>query len=154
MSTHYQGTPTEIQALDTFIKLQRSLHTIAARIVRHRTGGGLSGSQFGTLEMLFHLGPQIQTVIGKKLLTSKSNVVAVIDQLEEQGLVERRRSQGDRRRIFVHLTVEGEKLIGELLPDHVAAITKAMSSLTQAQQRELSRLLRTLGRNEPSNLGA
>ena len=93
-------------------------------------------------------------MIGKKLLTSKSNVVAVIDQLEEQGLVERRRSQGDRRRIFVHLTVEGEKLIGELLPDHVAAITKAMSSLTQAQQRELSRLLRTLGRNEPSNLGA
>ena len=57
MSTHYQGTPTEIQALDTFIKLQRSLHTIAARIVRHRTGGGLSGSQFGTLEMLFSPRP-------------------------------------------------------------------------------------------------
>jgi len=151
MSTHYQGTPTEIQALDTYIKLQRSLHAVEARITRHRTGGGLSGSQFGTLEMLFHLGPQIQTTIGQKLLTSKSNVVAVIDQLEEQGLVERRRCQDDRRRILVHLTAEGEKLIRELLPNHVAAITRAMSSLTKTEQKELSRLLRTLGCNEPGD---
>ena len=106
MGTHYKGTAKEILALDTYIKFMRAVDSVKKRIDSHQTAGNLRGSQFGTLEMLFHLGPLHQKEIGAKLLISKSNVVAVIDKLEKRGLVKRQRSAKDRRCIFIHLTPE------------------------------------------------
>jgi MarR family 2-MHQ and catechol resistance regulon transcriptional repressor len=148
MSRHYSGTPEKVQALDTYTKLLRATGSVKARIDAHQTVGDLSDSQFGALEMLFHLGPLQQKAIGQKLLVSKSNVVAVIDKLEAQGLVERQRSTEDRRCIFVHLTDKGRDLIQELFPDHAAAIVEEMSCLTAAEQEELGRLCRKLGLKE------
>ncbi|MEM7127685.1 MAG: MarR family transcriptional regulator [Chloroflexota bacterium] len=145
MSTHYVGTPEEIRALDAFIKLSRATDSLKARIDQHKSTKELSGSQFGTLEMLYHLGPLHQNEIGQKLLVSKSNVVALIDKLEKRKLVERQRSEEDRRCIFVHLTESGRALIEEILPIHVAAITQEMSYLTASELRELGRLCRKLG---------
>ena len=149
MGTHYTGTPEEVQALDTYIKLLRALNTVRIRIDEREQLGPLKGSPFGVLEMLHHIGPQTQTVIGKKLLVSKSNVVAIIDKLEKRKLVVRQRSTEDRRRIYVHLTEAGRAEIEKLLPLHVAAITRAMSSLDLIEQRQLGNLCRKLGVNEP-----
>ena len=148
LGTHYAGTPEEKQALDAYIKLLRATDSVKARIDCHQTAGDVKGSQFGTLEMLFHLGPLNQNAIGKKLLISRSNVVAVIDKLEKRSLVRRERSREDRRCIFVHLTERGRELIQALLPAHVAAITEEMSCLTITEQAELARLCRKLGLNE------
>jgi MarR family 2-MHQ and catechol resistance regulon transcriptional repressor len=89
-----------------------------------------------------------QTAIGAKLLISKSNVVAVIDKLENRGLVRRKRSTKDRRCVFVELTDQGRELIQALFPVHVAAIVEEMSFLTNAEQEELGRLCRKLGLGE------
>jgi MarR family 2-MHQ and catechol resistance regulon transcriptional repressor len=148
MGTHYAGPSVEIRALDTYIKLLRAVDSLKARIDSHQTAGDVKGTQFGTLEMLFHLGPLNQNAIGKKLIISKSNVVAVIDKLEKRGLVKRKRSREDRRCIFVHLTESGHDLIQDLLPDHVAAITEELSCLTAVEQEELGRLCRKLGLKE------
>jgi MarR family 2-MHQ and catechol resistance regulon transcriptional repressor len=98
--------------------------------------------------MLFHLGPLQQKAIGQKLLVSKSNVVAVIDKLESQSLLERRRDTDDRRCVYVHLTDKGRDLIQELFPGHAAAIVEEMGCLTAAEQKELGRLCRKLGLKE------
>ncbi len=145
MGTHYTGTAEEILALGTYIKLLRATDTVKARISRHQTVGDLSDTQFGTLEMLFHLGPLHQKDIGQKLLISKSNLVAVIDGLERRALVKRQRSLEDRRCVFVHISEEGQALVSKLLPAHVAAIVKEMSSLSAAEQEVFSRLCRKLG---------
>ena len=145
MGTHYTGTIEEVQALDAYIKLLRATDSVKTRIDRHQTAGDIKGSQFGTLEMIFHLGALNQNAIGQKLLISRSNVVAVIDKLENRGLVRRERSREDRRCIFVHLTNKGRHLIQELLPAHVAAITAEMSCLTLEEQKELGYLCRKLG---------
>jgi MarR family 2-MHQ and catechol resistance regulon transcriptional repressor len=148
MSRHFSGTPEKVQALDTYTKLLRATGSVKARIDAHQTAGDLSDSQFGALEMLFHLGPLQQKAIGQKLLVSKSNVVAVIDKLEAQGLVERQRSIEDRRCIFVHLTDKGRDLIQELFPAHAAAIVEELGCLTAPEQEELGRLCRKLGLKE------
>jgi MarR family 2-MHQ and catechol resistance regulon transcriptional repressor len=148
MSKGYSDTPEKVQALDTFTKLLRATDSVKARIGAHQTVGDLSDSQFGTLEMLFHLGPLQQKAIGHKLLVSKSNVVAVIDKLEAQGLVERKRDTEDRRCVYVDLTAKGRDLIQELFPDHAAAIAEEMGCLTAAEQKELGRLCRKLGLKE------
>ena len=146
MGTHYQGTSKERLALDTFIKLLRATDSLSKRINEHAALGELHGSQFGTLEMLYHLGAVNQKAIGQKLLISKSNVVGVIDKLESKGLVERQRSVDDRRCIYVHLTDAGREEIERLLPAHVASITLEMDYLTADEQWELGRLCRKLGR--------
>lgn len=146
MSTHYAGKSVEIRALDTFIKLYRAADSLKARIDAYQSTGDLTGTQFGVLDMLLHLGPLNQKMIGKKLLISKSNVVAVLDKLEKRGLVKRNRSAEDRRCIFVHLTENGESLVQALLPAHVAAIVAEMSCLEPVEQEELGRLCRKLGR--------
>lgn len=148
MGTNYQGTVEETLALDTYIKYVRSYDTMKRRIDGQNTIGDLSGSQFGTLEMLHHLGPLTQKDIGQKLLVSKSNVVTVIDKLESRGFVERQRSLEDRRCVFIHLTEDGREKIEEVLPVHVAAITEEMNRLSPQEQKDLGRLCRKLGRGE------
>ena len=118
------------------------------RIQGQQTTGDLSGSQFGTLEMLFHLGPMNQKDIGQKLLISKSNVVTVIDNLEKRGFVRRQRSEEDRRHVFVHLTKSGRQEIELILPSHVGAITEAMNRLSPQEQQDFGRLCRKLGRGQ------
>ena len=145
MGTHYQGSAEEVLALDTYVKFIRSVEAVKSRIDLQNTIGDLNGSQFGTLEMLYHLGPLTQKDIGQKLLISKSNVVTVIDKLEARGFVQRRRSIEDRRCIFVHLKDEGRERLEQVLPVHVAAITAEMDRVTTDEQKELGRICRKLG---------
>lgn len=147
-STHFAGTPQEIRVLDTYTKLLRATSSVRARIASHETTGDLSDTQFGILDMLFHLGPLNQTAIGDRLQLSKSSIVLLIDQLEARDLAKRKRSQEDRRYIFVHLTEAGAALIQALFPGHVAAILEEMSCLTETEQVELGRLCRKLGLKE------
>ena len=148
MPTHYRGTPQEILALDTFIKLNRAAESVGSRLHQGGTFDGLTGSQFGVLETLYHLGPLCLGEISAKLLKSGGNITLVIDNLEKQGLVQRVRDPDDRRMINVSLTEEGEALIRQLLPPHVAAIVAEMSNLTPEEQRTLGRLCRKLGKKE------
>ena len=145
MGSHYDGSPAEVEALSAFIKLTRAIDAVKARLDAQGIAGDLTDTQFGVLEALYHRGPMHQNMVGEKLLISKSNVVAVIDKLEAAGLVSRRRSDEDRRYIFVHLTEAGCAEIERLLPFHVASIVAEMSALTRDEQRELGRLCKKLG---------
>lgn len=148
MSTKYNGTPKEIKALDAYIKFYRAAGSLKTRLDQRQSNGRLNASQFGTLEMLLHLGPLNQKTIAEKLLISKSNVVSIIDKLEQCGFVERQRSAEDRRIIFVHLTDHGQDIVKEILPGHIAAIVEELSCLSNSEQDELGRLCKKLGRNE------
>ena len=145
MSTKYQGSAQETLALDTYIKFVRAFDAMKSRIDAKNSIGDLSGSQYGTLEMLYYLGPLTQKDIGQKLLISKSNVVTVIDNLEARRFVKRQRSLEDRRCVFIHLTEEGRAEIEQVIPVHVRAITQEMNFLTPEEQKSLGRLCRKLG---------
>lgn len=148
MPTHYTGTREEIIALNTFIKLTRATESLNARLAQRNTHPGLTTSQFGVLEVLYHLGPMCQSELGSKLLKSGGNITLVIDNLEKHGLVHRERGIEDRRFITVSLTDAGRALITEVLPGHVQAITEEMSVLSNDELRELGDLCRKLGTAE------
>jgi MarR family transcriptional regulator, 2-MHQ and catechol-resistance regulon repressor len=146
MGTHYAGTPREVLALDTFIKLVRATSTLNSRLhgpmlAEH----GLTASQLGVLETLLHLGPMPQTRLCGKLLMSGSNLTTVIDNLERNAWVRRQRDTTDRRVQNVHLTDAGRSLIERVFPSHVARITESLGALTRDEQKELGRLCRKLG---------
>ncbi|NLG95735.1 MAG: MarR family transcriptional regulator [Chloroflexi bacterium] len=145
MPTHYKGTPEEVLALDTFIKLSRAADSVTARLNNYGTLDGLTSTQFGVLEALCHLGPMCQGTLSQKLLKSTGNMTLVIDNLEKRGLVYRERSSTDRRQVTISLTPEGEAVISRIFPQHVAAIVAEMGVLTAGEQEELGRLCRKLG---------
>ena len=148
MPTHYSGTPQEILALNTFIKLTRSVNSLMSRLSQRGALGELTVSQFGVLEALYHLGPMCQNELATKILKSSGNMTLVIDNLEKNHLVTRRRNLDDRRMITIHLTEDGEQLIQQVLPEQVAAITAEMSALTPEEQQNLGDLCRKLGNKD------
>lgn len=145
MGTHYKGTKEEVRALNTYIKLMRAAESVTARLNPRIASYGLTVSQFGVLEALYHLGPLCQHELAKKLLKSSGNITLVIDNLEKRGFVRRRRERVDRRLVRVRLTPRGRRLIQDIFPGHVAAIVREMSALTSREQDTLARLCRKLG---------
>jgi MarR family transcriptional regulator, 2-MHQ and catechol-resistance regulon repressor len=131
--------------LAVFVKLMRAADTVASNVHRHLQGQGLTPSQFGVLEALLHLGPLHQRQIGRKILKSHGNVSTVLDNLEKQGWVVRRRQTEDRRFVKVDLSESGRALISRLFPCHAAAIAEELSVLSTEEQLELARLCRKLG---------
>lgn len=155
MGTHYKGSKSAVRALDVYIKVVRAAESLLARVHRD-SPGGLTISQFGVLEALYHLGPMHQRKIGTKLLKSGGNVTMVIDNLERRKLVQRRRDQKDRRFVRIHLTSAGEKLIKEIFPQRVKVLEKEMRCLAIEEQTELARLCKILGlqREQPQTKSA
>jgi len=148
MGTHYKGTRDEIRAIDAYIKLQRSAESSSARATRHLASAGLTFSQYGVLDILYHLGPLPLGQIAEKILKSEGNMTTVVDNLERRGLVRRERNERDRRVVTLSLTEAGRHVIEEVLPQHIQAIIEEMSILTPDEQEILSRLCRKIGKQE------
>jgi MarR family 2-MHQ and catechol resistance regulon transcriptional repressor len=148
VGTRYHGNQTEVRALNAYIKLTRAAESVSARLSNGLSEAGLTESQFGALEALYHLGPMNQRELGSKLLRSSGNVTMVVDNLEKSGLVRRERGVSDRRCVTVYLTTQGRRMIARLFPRHAAHIAAELSVLTPAEQDELGRLCRKLGRRE------
>ena len=148
MGTQYSGTEEEVRALNAYIKLLRAADSVSARATRHLKKAGITPSQFGVMEALYHLGPLLPSQLAQKHLMSRGNITTVVDNLEKCGLVRRERGTADRRVITVHLTDLGRATVQEILPHHVAAIVTEMNSLTCREQEEIGRLCRQLGKKE------
>ena len=145
MGTHYRGTETERRALDGYIKLARAAEATGATINDHLRDYGITVSQFGVLEALYHLGPMTAGELGEKILKSSGNMTLVVDNLVKGGLVTRKRRSDDRRCVEVQLTAEGRALLAQLWPQHVKRVVAAFSSLSTEEQEQFAALCRKLG---------
>lgn len=147
MPTHFEGTKEQKNTLNTFIKLMRATESLNQRLCRHLSEANLTISQFGILEALLHLGPQNQKELGQKLLKSGGNITLVIDNLEKNGLVSRKKDQNDRRALIVDLTVQGKSFIEDFFPKHLEKITEEFKVLDDNEKQELGRLCKKIGMN-------
>ena len=148
MGTRYRGTEQEERAFNALIKLVRAAEAVTSATRGVFSAVALTESQFGVLEVLYHLGPRCQGEIGRKILKTGGNMTMVIDNLEKRRFVKRQRDWKDRRYITVYLTEEGKKLIEEILPAHMEGIVREMNRLSPAEQDELGRLCEKLGQTK------
>ena len=145
MPTHYDGSKEECRALDLYIKLFRAAESVAQASSKSMAAAGLTGTQFGTLETLYHLGPLNASTLAHKHLKSRNNFTTVIDNLVKLGYAERTSNDQDRREVIVQLTERGRAVIASALPGHVAEVVAAMQCLSAEDQCTLSGLLSRLG---------
>ena len=100
--------------------------------------------QAGLLRLISREPGQSQQAVASRLGTPPSRLVALVDGLEQRGLIERRRNPGDRRNYALHLTAAGEQAmaaLSQVASDHEQAIS---APLTQAERARLSQLLAKL----------
>jgi DNA-binding MarR family transcriptional regulator len=72
----------------------------------------LTPRMWGALNVLAAEGAITQHALGKCVGIDPSSMVSTLDELEAQGLVERRRHPSDRRAHALHLTAEGRQSLG------------------------------------------
>ena len=133
-------------ALKLLVVMARANAAVQAHLHANVAEHGLTLTEFGILEVLYHKGPLLLGEVQKRILVSSGGVTYLVDRLEEKGLVERRACPEDRRARYAALTAEGEALIARIFPAHAELIEEVMSSLTLDEQRQATNLLRRLGR--------
>ena len=108
------------------------------------SGAGLRSYHYRLLAALEEWGPVGQADLGRSTSLDRSDVVAVLGELERLGLVERTVNPNNRRRNIVSITPAGGKQLRAL--DHVVdeIQERVLAPLSQDERRELTKLLRKL----------
>ena len=145
MAKRYSGSQREILQVDAYVKLMRAADTVQGILARNAEAYGLTLSQLGVLEILYHLGPANQKDLAAKLLRSGANLTTIIDNLEKRGIVTRRRDIEDRRAIVISLTDEGRQLISKIFPLHMQNIYRMLGVLTDDELASLALTCKKLG---------
>jgi DNA-binding MarR family transcriptional regulator len=109
---------------------------------------GLSPKGFGALAVLDADGPLSQQRLAERQGIDRTTMVAVIDELEQIGAVERRRDRDDRRAYAVHLTRKGRRLLRSAHGAVVDSEQRFLAPLTAPEQEQLKAALRSLVGNE------
>ena len=105
---------------------------------------GLRPPHFGVMTLIeSHPGCTQQELVTGSLI-DPSSMVAVIDELEEMGLAERRHHPADRRKHAVHLTARGRRTLERARRAAMETATKTFAPLNESELETLRRLLRKL----------
>jgi DNA-binding MarR family transcriptional regulator len=83
-----------------------------------------------------------QSDLGKALEMKRANVVTLLDELQQRGLIERRRSKGDRRSYELSLTTAGSRFTTRMLDLHAKLEGDLANSYGQDALGDLVALLR------------
>jgi DNA-binding MarR family transcriptional regulator len=97
---------------------------------------------YGTIRSLRIVGPATQGQLGALLEVSPATVVQIVDHLEEQGLVVRRRDASDRRAYRLHLDEASDRLVGRAEEIVAEVQEEVFGPAAGAPRRDLIRLLR------------
>lgn len=140
-----RGEQNQTEALKLWVMLSRAQAAIGQHLHVQVTRHGLTPTEFGVLEILYHKGPLLLGDVQRKLLVSSGGITYLVDRLEEKKFVERHACAEDRRATYAKLTRQGEELVRRVFPEHARCLEHAMSGLTLSEKRRAVRLLRTLG---------
>lgn len=83
----------------------------------------LTEVQFSILAQLGSAGDGVgMSELARALVVTKSGLTYQAGQLEGRGLVTRRGNVNDDRAVLLHLTADGQSLLAQVMPPHVALV--------------------------------
>lgn len=104
-------TPTSDIIATITDDLRRVFQVVNGHSKRAMRETGLTGPQLWAIKVIAGDGPLRISDLAQRLYLHNATVVGIVDRLEAQGLVQRNRSEEDRRVVMVSLTVEGRELV-------------------------------------------
>jgi MarR family transcriptional regulator, lower aerobic nicotinate degradation pathway regulator len=132
--------PLRLQQLPSWLAARAARR--AQRLVEEALGQeGARRQHFVVLTSLAEQGPASQAALGRRLWIDRSDLHAILNELESAGQVARVRDETDRRRNVVALTRAGRTALARLDKRVDAAQDALLAPLSAADRRELRRLL-------------
>jgi MarR family transcriptional regulator, lower aerobic nicotinate degradation pathway regulator len=135
-----EPAPARLRSSPTWLINQTSV--VAQRLVADGLSGvGARRYHYQVLAALEEFGPASQAALGRRTGIDRSDVVAAINELAEQGLVERTQDPTDRRRNTITLTPTGRRQLRRLdeMRDNVQ--DALLAPLSADERDHLTRLL-------------
>jgi DNA-binding MarR family transcriptional regulator len=105
---------------------------------------GLRPPHFGLMTLIDAEPGRTQQELVESSMIDPSSMVAILDELEDLGLVERRQNQADRRKHAVHLTEQGTSKLAEAREVAAGIAGEALAPLDGDERETLRLLLRKL----------
>ena len=104
---------------------------------------GLRPTELLVLQHLRERGPSAQQTLTELIGIDATNLVAVLNSLEDQSLIERRRDRADRRRAIIALSPPGEHVLADLDLSLLRIDDQILAPLTGTERQTLHTLLTT-----------
>lgn len=103
---------------------------------------GLTPQQFGVIMAIKNIKPPVTpTEVANWLDRSTNSVSMIVDRMEREGLVRRRRDMRDRRSLRLVITKKGEETFEQALEPGWELIEYVLSSLTSEEMQILNELM-------------
>jgi DNA-binding MarR family transcriptional regulator len=130
------------------------LITRLARTMRRRFDKAVAplGLRARHLVALTHLkdrGPSAQQALIEALGLDASNLVALLNELEDADLIVRRRDRSDRRRGIIEISAEGERVLATVDRALEAVDDEILAALSSDERATLNELLARAGAGGP-----
>jgi DNA-binding MarR family transcriptional regulator len=140
---------TDVTPLDDRLGflLKTAYAQLAQRVDAALAPLGLTARQLAVLSVIAADDALSQIALGERLGVDRTTIVAMLDELEGSGLVERRRDPRDRRRNALALTGSGRARVTRAERARAAAESAYLSPLDESAARDLVAALRSLVRH-------
>ena len=134
------GLPEQLVDSSTFL-LKRLGFIAKDRSLKAYEQAGLHPYHYAIMLVLAEDSCDTQGSIADALGYDRGQLVGLLDELENQKLVERRRDPADRRRHLVRLTAEGTRTLGRLRALTREIEDEFLDPLSEQERADLHRLL-------------
>lgn len=106
--------------------------------------GGLSLQQLNILNIVGDREPCTMSEIAKQAHLSLSSITSVVDKMVKSKLIDRYRSEDDRRIVYAKLSQEGKRIY-QIQIEHIhAVVRKLLQALNPEEQDNLTQIIQKL----------
>ena len=139
----------DTESLEAIVNLQCIAKSLSAVFNARLSIHGLSEGKLACLLFIFfedlqdHHAPSPSDV-AEGIGVTRATITGLLDGLERDGYIERRRQSRDRRAVTVHVCDKSRELLKMLMPDHMKMIAGILAPLSADEKRQFITLLRKL----------
>ncbi|HVU03795.1 MAG TPA: MarR family transcriptional regulator [Polyangiaceae bacterium] len=143
MASKKNGSPNLDATLEAFVYLYAESRRVTRAVAEQY---GLTGSQLLVLKMLEPVSELSLSALSEGIRAKNSTVTGIIDRMERDGVVVRKRSDEDRRVVNLTLTAKGKKLAAAVKVDPMHLFRALLEDLPESDAAELERIMTHLAR--------
>ncbi len=134
--------PTD--SLNAYLVIQRAYNVVNRTVSKKLAHWKLSVPKYGVILQLYDHETLPLSELSKLIFCGNSNLTALVDRMERDGLVQRINNENDRRVKEIRLTEKGRELAPKVIAQYRPFLQQMMNGLSPEEQRVLTDLLTRL----------